>query len=124
MTLLDLSQGGTRSDGGTGSDTLRFNGAGKSLDLTALSDERVAGLEVVDLTGTGNNKIVLSVEDLIALSDSASARIDGNAGDVAALVGPGWSAGVDANIGSNTYHVFSNAGATLLVDLDITTTIV
>jgi trimeric autotransporter adhesin len=120
--LLDLSIAGTRWDGGSGSDTLRFGGAGKSLDLTAVSNERAIGLEVVDLTGSGDNKFALTVEDLIALSDTDSLRIDGNGGDSAAIIGSGWAAGTDIGFGSNLYHSFFNSGATLLVDSDVTTT--
>jgi trimeric autotransporter adhesin len=117
---LDLTIAGTRWDGGSGSDTLRFSGGGKLLDLTSLSDERAIGLEIVDLSGSGDNKIALTADDLVALSDTDALRVDGNAGDVATIVGSGWSAGSDVSFGQNLYHAYFNAGTTLLIDADVT----
>ncbi len=111
---------GTRWDGGTGSDTLRFSGGGKLLDLVTLSDERAIGIEIVDLSGSGDNKLAFSANDLKALSDTDALRIDGNAGDVATIVDSGWTAGADLSFGQNLYHSFFNAGATLLIDSDVT----
>jgi trimeric autotransporter adhesin len=117
---LDLSIAGTRYDGGAGSDALRFSGGGKLLDLTSLSDERAIGIEIVDLTGNGNNKLAFSANDLKALSDTDALRIDGNAGDVATIADAGWTPGADLSFGQNLYHTFFHAGATLLIDSDVT----
>jgi Ca2+-binding RTX toxin-like protein len=116
---LDLTIAGTRYDGGAGGDTLRFTGGARSLDLTTLSDERVIGVETIDLTGSGNNKLVLAQGDVLALSDIDTLTVQGNAGDTLTLVGAGWNAGVDINIGSELYHSYLNANATLLVDADV-----
>jgi Ca2+-binding RTX toxin-like protein len=117
---LDLSISGTRWDGGNGSDTLRFISSGKSFDLTGLSDERAIGIEIVDLAGTGDNKMTFNASDLKALSDTDALRIDGNAGDAATIVDSGWTSGADLSFGQNLYHTFFNAGATLLIDSDVT----
>ncbi len=117
---LDLSISGTRWDGGSGGDTVRFISSGKSFDLTGLSDERAIGIEIVDLTGSGNNKLAFSANDLKALSDTDALRIDGNTGDVANIVDTGWTPGADLSFGQNLYHTFFNAGATLLIDSDVT----
>lgn len=117
----DLSAIGTRWDGGTGSDTLRFTGGAESLDLTSLSDERAVGIEIVDLTGSGNNRLALGAQDVKALSDTDALRIDGNAGDTATVVDAGWTPGADLSLGENLYHTFFNAGAMLWIDSDVTT---
>jgi hypothetical protein len=117
----DLSAIGTRLDGGTGSDTLRFTGGGEFLDLTSLSDERAVGMEIVDLTGSGDNRLALGAEDLKALSDTDALRIDGNAGDDATIVDAGWTPGADLSLGENLYHTFFNGGSTLWIDSDVTT---
>lgn len=121
---LDLTLTGTRYDGGAGSDTLRLTGGGKSLDLTALADDRVIGIEAIDLTGSGSNKLAFSASDLKALSDTDALRIDGNAGDVASITDAGWTPGADLSFGQNLYHTFFNDGATLLIDSDVASTLV
>lgn len=46
-------------DGGADTDTLRTAGSGTTLDLTLIPDTRITNLEVIDITGTGNNSAVL-----------------------------------------------------------------
>ena len=54
LALLDpaflegFGTGGGRMLGGTGSDTLRLDGSGVSLDLGAIPDTRIQGIERVD----------------------------------------------------------------------------
>jgi hypothetical protein len=57
---------------------------------------------------------------LKALSDTDALRIDGNAGDAATVFGSGWTQGADLSFGQNLYHSYLNAGATLLIDSDVT----
>ncbi len=77
-------------DGGSGLDTLRFDGAGESLDLTNISNLRYQGIERFELTGTGNNSLDLDIRDVLALPDAANAflavgtkqvLVDGDSGD-------------------------------------------
>jgi Ca2+-binding RTX toxin-like protein len=108
-------------DGGSGEDTLQFAGTGDSLDLTAIANSKYTGIEVIDLTGTGNNSLMLETLDLLDLSDSTNTlRVDGNADDVV-NAGSGWVLGVDpVVIGANTYDNYTQGAATLLVDTDVT----
>ena len=109
-----------RFDGGAGEDTLCLDGSGLSLDLTELPDARLASIEVIDLTGSGDNRLTLSRLDLLALSEvradgKATLRVDGNAGDRVTANDEGWARGSDGTIAGTTYRVFENENARLLV---------
>jgi hypothetical protein len=115
-------------DGGLGVDTLRIEGGGVVLDLTAINGtaqyDLFSGIETVDLSGTGNNTLILDRFDVLRLSNSAAATgdantliVDGDAGDQVEASG-GWvSQGVDGG-----YEVFTLGTATLRIDSDIATT--
>jgi hypothetical protein len=47
-------------DGGGGIDTLKLEGAGLTLDLTKISNRRIQNIEVIDITGSGNNILKLN----------------------------------------------------------------
>ncbi|MFO0943443.1 MAG: hypothetical protein U0930_22130 [Pirellulales bacterium] len=49
-----------RINGGTGNDVLRLDGAGLSLNLTSIKDNRISNVETIDLTGSGNNTLTLN----------------------------------------------------------------
>jgi len=107
-------------DGGSGVDTLDFTGSGKSLDLTAIVDTRYTGIEIIDLTGSGDNSLTLTMLDLLALSDSTNTlRVDGDTVDTVIAEGQGWLVGDVVNIGGTLYQGYLNGAATLLVDTDI-----
>jgi len=102
-------------DGGSGIDTLKILGAGRTLDLTALANNEITGIERIDITGSGDNALVLSDLDVLALSDTSNQlRVDGNSGDVVDLVGT-WT---DAAAGA-TYHTWTLGAATILIGNDI-----
>jgi hypothetical protein len=48
-------------DGGGGTDTLKLEGAGLTLDLTKISDRHIQDIEVIDITGSGDNTLKLNV---------------------------------------------------------------
>ena len=57
------------------------------------------------------------------MSDTDVLRVDGDNGDALKVAGNGWIAGADFNVGGQLYHSYSLAGATLVVDADIATSI-
>ena len=117
---LDFS----RIDGGSGSDTLQLDGAGQALDLTAIGDAAIDGVERLDLTGSGDNSATLAITDLLNLSDESNDLfIAGNAGDQVTLVGS-WQNDGPITVDGVTYTAFSAGGvsAALYVEDDVTVT--
>jgi Ca2+-binding RTX toxin-like protein len=107
------------ADGGSGKDTLALAGANLTLDLTALADSKLSGIEVIDLSGFGNNLLTLDALEILNLSDTSNTlRVDGNTGDVI-NAGSGWTQIGNATIGSQTYAQYINGVATLQVDTNI-----
>jgi len=93
---------------------LAFTGsAGVLLDLTSINNTVYQGIEVIDLTGTGNNTLQLSTLDLFDLSGSSNIlTVNGNAGDAVVLSDFGsWT--FDGLMGG--YNVYSNGDALLRV---------
>lgn len=106
-------------DGGTGSDTLRIDGARMTLDLRSLPQNRILNTEIFNITGSGANKLRVTSTDVLDLSSVDTLRVDGNAGDIVQR-GTGWITGSSMTIGANSYFRYTKSGATLLVDTDIT----
>jgi len=116
------------ADGGNGTDTLKLDGSGLHLDLTSLADSKTRSIERIDITGTGDNTLTLSVRDVLDLSDESNTLlVKGDAGD-AVHRGPGWTAastgGTEGNgtsiIGGETFQILTAGAAKLLVDTDMT----
>jgi hypothetical protein len=49
----------TRSNGGSGIDTLRIDSR-DSIDLTTISNNKFTAFEIIDITGTGNNSLAFT----------------------------------------------------------------
>jgi Ca2+-binding RTX toxin-like protein len=111
----------TSVQGGAGTDTLRVDGAGVALDLTAVDDTTITDVEIINITGSGNNALTLALDDVLALSSTTDIlRVDGNAGDTVSATGAGsWTQGANVVIGANTFESYTQGFATLLVDADM-----
>jgi Ca2+-binding RTX toxin-like protein len=108
-------------DGGSGSDSLKFSGADETLDLISLSGTLYTGFEQIDLTGTGDNSLILNENSVVSMTDGANVLIvTGDAGDRVAADGFTDST-TDVTIEGQSYSVFNGntTDATLLVDNDI-----
>jgi len=106
-------------DGGHGTDTLRLDGAGRNLDLTALADNVLRSIEHIDIDGSGANALTLSVHDVLNLSDeSNTVQIDGGADDTVAI-GAGWTKGAVTTVNGHDYQAYTAGQATVVIDTDI-----
>jgi Ca2+-binding RTX toxin-like protein len=106
-------------DGGTGNDILQVNGANVTLDLTLLDNSKLIDVEIINITGSGNNTLKLNLADVLDISTvTDTLRVDGNAGDKVHLAA-GWTQGANEVIGANTYLTFTQEAGTLLIDSDI-----
>lgn len=105
-----------RASGGNGDDTLRLDGSGLTLDLTTLADNRLQGIELIDITGSGINTLTLSYRDVLNISDESNRLIvRRNGGDVV-NIGSGWTQGADQLIGSDNFQTYTQGIATLLIE--------
>ncbi len=117
-TLVFEGNDSRRIDGGGGEDTLSFVGrAGITLDLTTVSNAVYRDIEIIDLTGVGNNSLVLSTLDLLALSGSTNVlTVNGNSDDTVVLSDfVDWtSEGMQSG-----YNVYSNGEAEIRIQSGI-----
>jgi methionine-rich copper-binding protein CopC len=145
-----------RVDGGGGIDTLKLDGSGINLDLSAIHDvglvgginmSRLSSIEKIDLTGSGNNSLKLTMADVVDIAGFNSFNtsnssgwtstvlgavegrhqllIDGDAGDSVAISGAGWTDAGTATYNGHTYEVYRNGAYTeLLIDTSVTRTLV
>jgi Ca2+-binding RTX toxin-like protein len=129
------SQSILRIDGGSGVDTLRIDGAGITLDLTAIKAPVIQNIDVLDITGSGNNVLVMSLTDVLQLgaantfsvAGKMQLMIQGDAGDSVTLSdSASWHAAGTTNYEGQTYQLYDRDGASaqLWVDADVTTNVV
>jgi hypothetical protein len=96
-------------------DTLSLLGAGRYLNLGALANNKITGIETIAIAGSGDNTLRLAQRDLFDLSDTTNRlKVTGNAGDTVDLVGAWNDGGV-----SGAFHTYSSGAATILIDTDI-----
>ena len=114
-----------RLDGGNGFDLVSFEGAGESFDLTALRGDQFSGVEGIDITGAGDNILMLDARTALAATSGTnglsgnehSLIIDGDSGDTVVFQ-DSWSNTGSVTIGGTGYSVYENASndAQVLVD--------
>ncbi|MBL4679593.1 MAG: FG-GAP repeat protein, partial [Pseudomonadales bacterium] len=83
-------------DAGTGFDVMALQGGNIALDLTAISNTAVRGVEVIDLTGSGANRLILSKLDVYSLATAnvggmAILSVKGGDDDTVEFTDVGWS---------------------------------
>ena len=139
VALLDPAGSGIH--GGGGIDTLELTGQNQVLDLTNLG-QKLESIEVIDLTGTGNNTLRLSLSDVLENGGTSlftndgkvQMMVKGNAGDQVILndlltngTDPGnWANSGQVNVSGVVYDVYRHdtLAAELLVQQGVTTTLV
>ena len=96
-------------------DTLRLDGNGLSLNLTTLRDNRILGIEIIDITGSGNNTLTLNQREVLNISDETNTLlVKRNSGDTV-NIGTGWTQAADETINSVVYNVYTQGQARLKV---------
>ena len=122
VTALDFAD----IDGGTGRDTLLLAGSNLSLDLTGAGNGGVDSVEVVDLSGSGANTLVLDslvVFDLTEERDGGIATLDvlGDADDTVVLTGGNFTAHDPATEmeAGTTYNVYRAGNAEVRVETGV-----
>ncbi|MDB5823804.1 MAG: hypothetical protein JWR21_2508, partial [Herminiimonas sp.] len=93
--------------GGNGNDTLKVLGSGVTIDLTSIANNRITGIEKIDITGSGDNTVVANADDVQALStDTDTLIVVGDVGDSVRLSGAGWEARGSELVAGITYNKF------------------
>ncbi|WP_205872726.1 Ig-like domain-containing protein [Limnohabitans planktonicus] len=128
-----------RIDGGTGIDTVKLDGSAIVMDLSTAKGEALRNIEKIDLTGTGNNTLKLSLTDMLEHANSSNVfnasnttsglsaqvarnqlMVDGDAGDKLVLSDlTNWTASATKVVaGSDSYTAYNHntSAAQLLVD--------
>ncbi|MBC3272286.1 hypothetical protein HU765_20320 [Pseudomonas sp. SWRI81] len=137
---VGLLAGSGAINGGLGVDTLSLTGTTQTLDLGIIG--KLESIEIIDITGTGNNTLNLSLGDvleqgetsLFTSDETVQMMVKGNAGDEVNLddlladgTDPGdWAAQGAVTVEGITYNVFqhSSLDAQLLVQDGVTTNLV
>ena len=115
--VLAISDAGPqRIKGGTGTDTLRLDGSGLTLDLTAISDLTIEQIERIDLRdGSGAHSLILDFLEVLNLSDTSNTlTVLGDAADTVDIRAGWLFHGI-----ANGFETFTQGAATLVIDADI-----
>jgi Ca2+-binding RTX toxin-like protein len=116
-------------DGGSGEDSLILSnhlGAGITLNFsTLISAGKVVGIEKIDITGDANDKntLKLTASDVLAISDTDTLYVDGDANDKVQTTDAGWFNSGTVEHNGHTYNSYTaTVGAStvhMYVDVDI-----
>ncbi len=108
-----------RIAGGNGTDTLRLDGSGIVLDLTTRLDNRIQGIEQINLTGSGSNTLTLNVLEVLNISDESNLLVVLRDANDIVNRGAGWTRQADEILGGSTFEVYTQGAATLKIQTSI-----
>ncbi len=91
---------------------LQLGGNGTALDLTAIDDANLKGVDVIDLLGSGLNRLTLNAAEVLNLSESDLLRLIYDSSD-SVQIGDGWEFGETTLEGGAVVHTFMQSGAVL-----------
>jgi hypothetical protein len=109
-------------DGGTGTDTLYLVGSSLTLDFTSLASQHVQNIEVIEITGSGDNILEIDASDVLELSSTTDVlKVLGDSGDSVDVATTMLTTGVTHTEDGVTYHVYADTSvaAELWLDVDL-----
>ncbi|CAO3409230.1 calcium-binding protein [Azospirillum largimobile] len=112
-TLRVLDDGFASLDGGSGFDTLRFEG--ERLVVTGADAGGVHGLEMIDLTHSGRQVLILNEQGIVADTGGAPLYVTGDRNDLVTFKESGWKRGGSETVGSVLYNLYSRGATTVYV---------
>ncbi|MDP1968555.1 MAG: FG-GAP-like repeat-containing protein [Burkholderiaceae bacterium] len=119
--LQFYASGGARVDGGMGTDTVQLDGQNITVSISQNQNKRpFSDIECIDLTGSGDNTLVVDAISLRALATQTNTLyVTGDAGDQVRLRG-NWSASASTLPG---YTKYTNGKAVLEVNTSAVTVV-
>ena len=122
LAIPDVNFSTRRLQGGTGNDTLRLDGTGLTLDLRSIADNRITGIEQINLSG-GGNELLITLGELLGLSDSSNTlTVRGGGADRIVVADERWTPQGIVNIDGTDYQQYASAAATLNIEDGLATT--
>ncbi len=125
LSIPDADFSGTRRlQGGNGLDMLRLTGSGITLDLPKIADNRITGIEQIDIGGTGANTLILDLIEVLNLSDhSNTLSVQGGTDDRVILDDGSWEQQGIVNIEGTDYEQYTKGAATVNVQAGVPVTV-
>ena len=105
--------------GGADTDTLRIDGSGVVIDLTAISDTKITDVEIINFAGSGGHLLSLALGDVLAMSSATDTLFisAGSAGNSVDITDFGGWASVTSDVSG--YSKFTNLTAILYIEQTI-----
>ncbi len=103
--------------GGTGNDRVELLDRNETLNLARIPDSQMKGIELIDLTGKGDNHLELNYQSVLKLSDeTATLVVKRNRGDKVSLDRSWRNTGIE-RIGDAHFTVYRQGIATVKIQL-------
>lgn len=117
----DLAANGQRISGGNGTDTMEVAGGGVTLDLSLLPRGRAAGIEILDLSAAGGNRLLVNEASLADITGPAghALTIAGSQGDSVTIAAAYWMDGGLISDAAGSFHFYSHGLDQLRVQADL-----
>ena len=115
-------------DGGAGIDLLKIGASGITVDLSQPSLGKITGIEKLDLSGAGNNSLIVNATSLLNLTgpDGHELYVTGDAGDnirIHTLTGAMWEDAGITNVNGVNYHQYIHITGTVTDHLYVLDTV-